>query len=442
MTNRSASRYSGRRPVRAIALSGTVLAFASAALVSADEKAKPPVKPAAAEQPGPGSAVIDRNHRLAAGDLIAVTVDGHDEFSRIVRLFQDGTFEMPAPFGLVKASGLTTEELKAKLTRVLSEELRRPSVFVELREIYVRPKEAVPTLKVAVAGAVSHQGPLDLEADTRLRRALDLAGIQADGDLTKVKVVHADLTVEVVNLSSDALVTDAMNNRLVRDGDSISVPSRIPKKEMPDLVRIGGAVTNGGPYELVPTKLVTLQDLIVAAGKLTPLADYRHVELHRKGEADRKYDLEALETMGLKGKIELQAGDEVFVPAEKDRIFLVGSVPRPGAYAFKPGQRIASFLLSPENPDVAAALGSQADLQNVQVVRQGKETIKVDLKKVIQHLGQDPKKRPKDFDEKENVALQPGDTIVMLAKDQTPPKAGPLQILSQLSPLSYLFTAF
>lgn len=387
---------------------------------------------------------VNGPYKIQPGDELEISVLPHTttyDFNFRGRVLPDGMIYLKNLRQAVKAGGMTIPELTQSLTDHLKQDvkLRNPQVSISIPSFADQEKKPESLGKITVAGAVGHQGPLDLEEGLRLKKAIDLAGALKDADLKHVKLVHKDLRLEVVDLSTDDRITNADLNKVLQDGDSINIPSLRPEKEVPDTVHIDGAVTNPAPYPLDPAKLVTLQDLIQAAGKLTPLADYRKVELRRKGEPDRVYNLEDLDRKGLQGKVELKPGDEVFVPTQGDRVFLLGSVPKPGAYAVKPGERIASFLFSPDNADVAGALGTSADLEHVQVIRQGQESIQVNLKSVIKSLSQKEKNRP-GLD-KNNVALQPGDAILILPRNDRQ-RRSPLEYLGQLGGLAGLFAAF
>jgi protein involved in polysaccharide export with SLBB domain len=294
--------------------------------------------------------------------------------------------------------------------------------------------------KVTVAGAVGRQGPLDLEEGLRLMKAIDLAGgALKDADLRTVHLIHKDLTLEVVDLSKDNLVTDPNNNRVLRDGDSVNVPSIPAVKEVPDSVSLDGApgaLTGTGSIEIGPAKVTTLQSLL--GGKLMPAADFKHVTLQRQGEAEKVYDLQALSEQGLRGNVELKAGDKVFVPVQHDKVFLLGAVPKPGVYGLQPGQHISDFFIFPDSPDVAAALGQQVDLQHVQVFRPNKPAIEVNLKAVMKAR---QKGDVKQASAKGDVTLEPGDSILLLPREEKNKKS-PIEYLGQLGGLASLFSIF
>jgi hypothetical protein len=172
----------------------------------------------------------------------------------------------------------------------------------------------------------------------------------------------------------------------VADGDPVSIPS--------PTVSIEGAVVNPGTFDLKPGW--GLGDLILAAGKMTLLADTERVELRRKGEAPRRIDLRKLLAAG-EPKFELAPGDHIVVPEHRERVLLVG-VPDGGYRPLVPGQRVSDFFQIPENALLLDT--TKVDLAKTTLIRKGKPAMTINLKKI--------RKNPRD---KQNVQLESGDVI-------------------------------
>jgi protein involved in polysaccharide export with SLBB domain len=301
----------------------------------------------------------------------------------------------------------------------------------------------VPLLpnKVTVAGGVVKPGAVDLETGLRVRKAIELVGgPMKDADLSQVAIVHKDLTRSIVNLSNRENVLDPAQNLLLKDGDSVDVPLTYE----PGYASISGAVIKAAKYELRTG--MTLEDLIVAAGKLAPLADIEHIQFSRKGKPSETINLAERQKQGLAGKILIQPGDEVSIPEMKDVLFLVGAIPNPGPQPLKPGQTVRDFFtgdnllgqsknLTPDtqlttpNPGSASALdGRQVDLAHAQVIRHGQQAVTVNLKEVL--------KKP---NAKQNMVLQTGDVIYLPPKDPNKKKSGLTGLMEMFQPLYYLF---
>lgn len=369
-------------------------------------------------------------YRLQPGDEIAVDVSPQKQYSTAGLILPDGTTFL-RKIGKVKAAGMTLDELAAAIKKVLDENLNDPEVLVTLTKMAPPPpppmKEPEKIGRVTIVGAVAKTGPLDLEQGLRVRKALDLAGGTAkDADLASITIIHRDLTRTTVDLSTPERVSDPAHNRVLQDGDSVEVKALPTVEKKTPMVRIRGQVQNPGQYELKPN--MTLEDLIVGAGKLSPLADVEHVQFQSLGEAVRTLNLVEQQKLGLKGKVFLKEGDEVFVPDQPDRVMVVGAVQNPGPRSLKPGQKLRDFLL--DSGDAAAFNPQQIDLGGAQIVRRGeKEPIKVDLKAVM-----------KSADAKDNVALSSGDLLFLPPKREK--KKGPLDYLGGLGSIAFLFGLF
>lgn len=367
-------------------------------------------------------------YRLQPGDEIAVAVTPQKGFDTGGVILPDGALYLKN-IGKIEAAGLTIEALTERIRKVLDQELVEPNVTVSLVRMAPppAPRPMVKPGKVTVVGGVARTGPIDLEEGLRVRKALDLAGgTVKEADLTRVVILHRDLTQTIVDLSTLERVSDPAHNRLLQDGDSIEV-RLLPAASM-RLVRIAGQVANPNQYELKPG--MTLEDLILAAGKLTTLADLERIELRRANGKRETIHLPDRLKQGLNGKVLLDAGDEVFIPELGDRVILLGVVPRPGPTGLKPGIRVRDFFLA-GSPEVSMALNpAVVDLDDVELLRPGQPSRKLDLKAVL-----------KRADHKDNLALQSGD-VLFLPPREFRNRRSVLDYAAQLGPLSFLFGLF
>jgi len=394
--------------------------------------------PEPVEPPAPAPAAqarnvdpVDRNHHLGPGDLVEITVTGFKEFSQTVRLFADGSFDYPI-LGNVQAAGLTVKELTERVTEGMKKELRRPNVNVALKEIYVPPpppKMEVKLPTIMVLGAVAKKGEISLPTPRPLRAILAEISPTEKADLSRIRVRYPDGSARNADFSKFGQSGQSADDVLVKGGEEIIVLERPvePPKET-NYVRIVGQVANPTQYELKPQ--MTLEDLILAAGKLTPLADVKHVQLHRKGEPVQIINLVDQVRLGVKGLIRLQAGDEVAIPEQRNTVFLLGAVANPGPQALEPGQTVRDFFLSSGSASAAALNPTSVDLRKVELIRQGQPTRNLDLRAIL-----------KDPRNKENLALESGDVVFLPPKAQSRP-GGVLNFLQQLGPLGFLFGMF
>lgn len=407
---------------------GLALVFGAAALAQEAKPAPAPAPPAA-----PAGSLIDRNHLLGPGDLIEIAVEPTivPDFSRKVRLFKDGSFDY-GKLGTIQAAGLTTKELAEKLTDELKKIFRRPSATVSILEIYVPPpppKEEKVTPRITVLGAVQKKGVLDLPEPKPLRILIAEIGPTEKADLSRVRVKFQDGTYRNADFATPLLTGDFKDDLVLKGGEEVIVLERPAElSKVLGSVRILGLVLNPNQYELKPG--MTLEDLIIAAGKMSLLADPEHVQLRRGGEI-RTIDLEAQRRLGLMGQIKLETGDEVFIPGYENTVMLVG-VSSPGRRPLKAGQKVREFFYE-GGPDVQFALNpKEVNQRAVELHRwegNSMKVSKIDLPALLRH--------PED---KRNVELRSGDVLVLQ------PSKGPartaMDYIRDLPYVGFLFGLF
>jgi protein involved in polysaccharide export with SLBB domain len=352
------------------------------------------------------------------------------EYSRKVRLFKDGTFDYYRA-GIVQASGLTIDQLRDKILEHVRKHLKRPNVQVALLEIYrepVQPKVAPPVKKITVLGAATKKGILDLPEPKPLRTLL--AEIQptdkADWSRIQVKLPEGG-GIRTCDFGQFALTGMSADDITIQGGEEITLLERAaaqPKEAQ--YVRIGGAVGNPNQYELKPN--MTLEDLIISAGKLHPLADYQHVQLSREGNV-QTINLAEQRKLGLNGHVHLQGGDVIQVDQYKNTVMVLGAVPQPGPRPVTDGVRIRDFF-TVANPDLTGTINkATANLGGFEVIRDKNKPIKVNMSEVYKNAGH-----------KDNIALKSGDMIYVPAREQKSPGLGGM--IQSIPAFAFLFGLF
>jgi polysaccharide export outer membrane protein len=263
----------------------------------------------------------------------------------------------------------------------------------------------VPLLpnRISVGGSVKMGGLLALERDLRVRKAIDIAGGAApEADLTKVVIIHRDLSKTVVDVSTEDKITDPKQNPLLVDGDSVQVPALFKT----------GVVTVNGPGVSVPATVeltagMALEELVVNVGKPTTLANLEQVSLRRADKTEKKV---SIAPNSKSERVLLEPGDTVYVEQYNNRVYFLAPIPTAGQRPLKPGQKLASFLQEIQDP--GALDGSKVDLKNAKLVQNGsKKPLKIDVYKILSNEN-----------DKNNVELTPGDVIVIPPKEPKGPK--------------------
>lgn len=419
-------RRSIRVPKLPILMLGAALALGCCFSAAAED-----AKPAEGTKPAEASKA-PKVYRLEPGDEIAITVVPQKGFDSKGVILPDGTLRL-AGIGKITAGGMSLDELEEFVRKTLSRDLKDPEVTATLEKIHDPPKPVEKPIeklgRITVVGGVVKAGPMELEKGLRLVKAIDLAGGPSkEADLTQVLIIHQNLKKEIVDLSSVDKFQDPEINLELKDGDSITIPLRPDKTDLPPAI-IRGAVEKAGEF---PVKQgMGLEALVVLAGGLTQLADVQKVQILRAGQQQHEtINWEERFQQGIPGKIVVYPGDEVFIPTVKDTVSVIGAIQRGGRYAIKPGETTILDLLKAGLESLAGATnGGIIDLNKVELIRSGEKPRRIPLKTLLDNPGS-----------KENVVLANGDIIYLPAKQER--KGGFLEKLGQLSPLTLLLGGF
>lgn len=318
-----------------------ILSMRSPALAQTVEPLLPPMA-----KPGQGIPIPDiGEYTLGAGDLIQVDVLDVPEYSGEYLILNDGTLSLPI-IGRIKAAGLTVPQITDLITRKYTPYVQQPLATVSI----VSPRP----MTIAVAGEVNHPGSYILPLvvpDTQARQfrfytvtqLLEQAGgVTQVGDITQVEIrrVNPDQQVFTINLRELIEAGDLSQDVVLRDGDSIVVPtadtldptavrqitsaSFAPEQIDPFPIVIVGEVFEPGTHVVgedtvnsgEPPKLT---EAITLAGGITQRADIRNVQLRRltkKGEQQIiNVNLWELLVEGdVNQDIALQTGDSIVIP--------------------------------------------------------------------------------------------------------------------------------
>src|SRR5262249_37573431 len=162
------------------------------------------------------------DYTLAAQDQISVTVLGHKDLTRTVRVSESGSITLPL-LGEVQAAGLSSAALERKIEAGLKGKyLVSPRVTVAVQEFQGR--------RFAVLGAVNQPGAHTLKSNyTTIREALSEASGGKEGADRIAYVLRARPRPgepQPVTVDLDALLRQGNPgyNVVVEAGDSVYVP--------------------------------------------------------------------------------------------------------------------------------------------------------------------------------------------------------------------------
>jgi protein involved in polysaccharide export with SLBB domain len=269
------------------------------------------------------------DYTLDTGDVIAVVVLRHEQFSGEYTVPPDGNVVFPG-VGSLQVRGLTLQRLADTLRERLSQRLRNPEVFVSL-------KQARPQL-VFVEGQLNRPGAHPTQPGWRVADAIAAAeGLKILPERAVATLIRGEQTMPI-DLPAILHRGDQRTNYLLQPGDLLSVQQKPAIR-----VAILGEVKRPGNYDLDADSRV-MQAIAQAEG-VTEFAALKRAFIDRRGIII-PFDLYRASVQGDTSESNnppLQDGDVIVVPQNLQRYAIVGQVARPGYYPIPEGK---PFLLS------------------------------------------------------------------------------------------------
>jgi polysaccharide export outer membrane protein len=243
--------------------------------------------------------------RIAAGDLLDISVFDNPELTQQVRVGADGKAQL-ALIGSTQLAGLTGQEASEMVARELREHnfLVRPQVNVLIKEY--------SSQGVSVIGEVQHPGIYQVLGPRTLLDVVSMAGGLTNVADTRITVKRRTGTEEnvTVNLKNDDAQSSLSNNVQIYPGDLVMVPRA-------GLVYVLGDVNKPGGFVMQDNGKITLLQALAQAGGASQTAAVNRAVLLRKNSdgyvKTTKLPVGKI-SRGEDGDVELHANDIVFVP--------------------------------------------------------------------------------------------------------------------------------
>jgi polysaccharide export outer membrane protein len=323
-----------------------------------------------------GGAAPVEGYRIGPGDILKITVYGHEDLTRSAVVAADG--RMPFPLiGEVRASGLTPTELEESLRQLLGKDyLVDPQVSVAVQEYRSQ--------KVFVLGEAEKPGTYPLTGRATLLDVLSQAGGPSKTAGRQVVVVRfpksdapvtpgtAGSTTVRVNLKK-LLDGDASENLVLDNGDTVYVPRQTS-------FFVLGEVKKPGAYTL--DKETSALEAITLAGGFTERAASTVAKVLRK-RADGSQETVVIDLGGTDPRAReflLAEGDTILVPMGNS-FYVLGEVKKPGAY------QLEQAGTAVEGVALAGGFTERAAPNRTKIIRTHRdgrqETFVVDLNEVL-----------------------------------------------------------
>jgi polysaccharide export outer membrane protein len=329
----------------------------------------------------------EAQYRIAINDLLEISVYDEPDMDKTVRVAPDGSISYQL-LGRIPAVGLTAEELKERITKLLEEDyLYDPKVNVFIKE----------HAKVFVSGEVVKPGAYELKAGLTLMEVITLAGGFTDkADLSKVKLSR------IVEGKKKTIIIDANDISEVanKDKDMFLGPNDEIIVEELGTVSVIGQVKSPGKYNL--KKDTDVLEVIAFAGGFTDKADQEKIKLVRERNGKKEtifIDANKISTEADENKTIFMEPGDIIVVEELGTVSVIGQVKSPGKYNLRKDMTALDAIA------IAGGLTDMAAANETKVIRKTRETeemIRVPINNIL-----------RSGDRSRDVILQPGDTIVI-----------------------------
>lgn len=314
---------------------------------------------------------------LRPGDVLQISVFRVAEFSKSVRIDEDGTFTYPL-CGEIKAVGLTARAVGRELEKRLAKQIAEPHVDVFVENWAPRTAYLLGELKGCMSLELPTYGRM-----TALQAISAAGGFTESADLNNVCVLRRDPKNEKqlirIKIDVSALVSKSSggDDFLLMPEDTLIVPKAPP-------VYISGEVKGSGIFFIDTQRPPLCSEMIIRAGGMIDGADASNIRIVRMtDDGGKKVVLASLKNteQGVyENDIRIVPGDYVLV-GTAELISVYGEVGKPGPLVLPPNKVVtASQAIA-----MAGGFTKIAKQSDITLVR-GKEIRSINLKKLYNSI--------------------------------------------------------
>lgn len=274
------------------------------------------------------------NYILGTNDELIIDISGLYEANYRLKVSPDGTVRIPA-IGLVKVSGQTIEVASSNIRNRMS----KVYSGVSSGETHINISLGnIRSIRITVVGEAAHPGSYTLPSLATAFNALYACGGPGEmGSMRDIKVIRRGkvlANIDMYRFLVDGIATD---NIALQDEDVVKIE---PYQKR---ITFTGAIKHIAIFEALPGE--TLKDLIRFAGGFTENASKFLITAFRLTEREKTV-VDVSEDQF--ATFELKSGDQFNVTTTYDkfdnRVYITGSIMRPGAYALEPGMTIKQLV--------------------------------------------------------------------------------------------------
>lgn len=321
------------------------------------------------------TAVDPNTYIVGPGDQFLINIWSSMESNFTTPVTPEGKLIIPT-VGTLQVDGKTLSEVQTMVKEAGSKKYIQSVIMANL----VRLR----TFRVHVTGQVQEPGTYTSLATYRVSDIIDQAGGLTNWSYERaIRVRHTDGTVDTVDLYKYKKLGDLDTNIHMRGGDLIFVPS----VELTDAtIRLEAEGTESGTYQLASDESLT--DFLLRVKALNRRADLSSAYVERKSATDGGPEVIPLYpylegTGNGHSQLNLKDGDVIRVPQQREVIYVIGAVLRPGQYPYIPDLKARDYV------GWAGSTERAVNLEKTKVIRNDGET----------------------KEEGENLDVGPGDTV-------------------------------
>ena len=276
---------------------------------------------------------VGPDYIVGPGDTLVVNIWGIAQESLSLEVDGEGKIMLPKA-GPLYVRGLKFREVEKNIKENLNQYHANIKIDVSMGKLR--------NIQVYVMGEVKEPGSYVLDPQSNIFQALYASGGPTKlGSLRKIKLIHADLKKEEIDLYPFLLEGEDMESSKIQSGDTVFVPT------IGDIIAITGNVKRPAIYEI--KNEISLNDILNFAGGIMPTGDLQRLQVERVTNNERRVmlDVKLKDEASLKD-ISIQSGDMVIISPiarlKHDFVSILGNVERPGDYAFKKDMKVSDLI--------------------------------------------------------------------------------------------------
>ena len=280
------------------------------------------VTPAAPAETGPNLPA----QPIGPSDLLAISVYGAPEFSRTLRVSEDGLIRLPMLHDKIAAVGLLPAELETRISEALesAQILVEPAVSVSIAEYHSHPISVVGAVKAPLTFQAVGRTSL-VEAITRAQGLAEDAG--AEILISRPGKNGGAATIERVAVKGLIDGVDPGLNLSLEGGEEVRIPTV-------GRVYVVGNVKHPGNFRLDEAAGMSVLKALAMAEGLAPYAAKLAYIYRRTGVASTEIPVEMRKIMDRKSQdVPLAANDILYIPDNRSGRAALGVLERVVGFA-------------------------------------------------------------------------------------------------------------